>query len=99
MSVTERHARWPWLALGGFFAFALVGMIGVSVNGESLAEQITYVIAFTLFGVVGALLLSRVPGNRIGGLLLFGAAITAGSFAASEVTTYLVERASPTARP
>ena len=90
MSVTERHARWPWLALGGFFAFALVGMIGVSVNGESLAEQITYVIAFTLFGVVGALLLSRVPGNRIGGLLLFGAAITAGSFAASEVTTYLV---------
>ncbi|MGA9161432.1 MAG: histidine kinase [Actinomycetota bacterium] len=90
MSVTERHARWPWLALGVFFAFAIVGMIGVSVNGESLVEQITYVIAFTLFGVVGALLLSRVPGNRIGGLLLFGAAITAASFAASEVTTYLV---------
>jgi signal transduction histidine kinase len=65
-------------------------MIGVSVNGESLAGQIPYVIAFTLFGIVGALLLSRLPGNRVGGLLLFGAAVTAGSFAAGELMTYLV---------
>ena len=49
-------------------------------------------IAFTLFGVVGALLLSRLRGNRIGGLLLFGAAITGASFAASELMTYLVGR-------
>jgi signal transduction histidine kinase len=65
-------------------------MIGVAVNGESLAGQIPYVIAFTLFGIVGALLLSRLPGNRVGGLLLFGAAVTAGSFAAGELMTYLV---------
>jgi signal transduction histidine kinase len=62
----------------------------VAVNGESLAEQIPYVIAFTLFGIVGALLLSRLPGNRVGGLLLFGAAVTAGSFATGELMTYLV---------
>jgi signal transduction histidine kinase len=85
-----RPARWPWVALGGFFSLAIAGMIGVSVNGESLAEQIPYVIAFTLFGIVGALLLSRLPGNRVGGLLLFGAAVTAGSFAAGELMTYLV---------
>jgi signal transduction histidine kinase len=65
-------------------------MIGVAVNGESLAEQIPNVIAFTLFGIVGALLLSRLPGNRVGGLLLFGAAVTAGSFATGELMTYLV---------
>jgi signal transduction histidine kinase len=65
-------------------------MIGVAVNRESLAEQIPYVIAFTLFGVVGTLLLSRLPGNRVGGLLLFGATVTAGSFAAGELMTYLV---------
>jgi signal transduction histidine kinase len=76
--------------LGGFFCLAIAGMIGVAVNGESLAEQIPNVIAFTLFGIVGALLLSRLPGNRVGGLLLFGAAVTAGSFATGELMTYLV---------
>ena len=86
----SRPSRWPWVALGGFFSLAIVGMIGVAVNGESLAGQIPYVIAFTLFGIVGALLLSRLPGNRVGGLLLFGAAVTAGSFAAGELMTYLV---------
>jgi signal transduction histidine kinase len=85
-----RPARWPWVALGVFFSFAITGMIGVAVNGESLAEQIPNVIAFTLFGIVGALLLSRLPGNRVGGLLLFGAAVTAGSFATGELMTYLV---------
>jgi signal transduction histidine kinase len=85
-----RPARWPWVVLGGFFSLAIAGMIGVAVNGESLAEQIPSVIAFTLFGIVGALLLSRLPGNRVGGLLLFGAAVTAGSFATGELMTYLV---------
>jgi signal transduction histidine kinase len=87
-----RHARWPWFALGVFLSLAVVGLILVAVNNESLAEQIPYVIAFTLFGVVGALLLSRMRGNRIGGLLLYGAAITGASFAASELATYLAER-------
>jgi signal transduction histidine kinase len=86
----ERHARWPWAALGVFFSLAIVGLIGVAVNDESIAEQIPFVIAFTLFGIVGALLLSRLPGNRVGGLLLFGAAVTAGSFATGELMTYLV---------
>jgi len=85
-----RPARWPWVVLGVFFALAIGGLIGVAVNGESLAGQIPYVIAFTLFGIVGALLLSRLPGNRVGGLLLFGAAVTAASFAAGELMTYLV---------
>jgi signal transduction histidine kinase len=86
----SRPSRWPWVVLGVFFSLAITGMIGVAVNGESLAEQIPNVIAFTLFGIVGALLLSRLPGNRVGGLLLFGAAVTAGSFAAGELMTYLV---------
>jgi signal transduction histidine kinase len=86
----SRPARWPWVVLGVFFALAIGGLIGVAVNGESLAQQVPYVIAFTLFGVVGSLLLSRLPGNRVGGLLLFGAAVTAGSFAAGELMTYLV---------
>ena len=92
MTEPARRARWPWVALGVFVSFAFVGLILVTVNGESLAEQVPYVIAFTLFGVVGALLLSRMRGNRVGGLLLFGAAVTGASFAASELATYLIDR-------
>ena len=89
-----RPARWPWVALGAFFSFAIVGLTLVALNGESVLEQVPYVIAFTLFGLVGALLLSRARGNRVGGLLLLGAALTAASFAASEFATYLIEKGS-----
>jgi hypothetical protein len=43
-----------------------------------------------LFGLVGALIVSREPGNRIGVLLLYGSGATAASFVAGEVTTVLV---------
>jgi signal transduction histidine kinase len=90
VSGTDRQARWPWWFLGLFFSLAIVSLMGVAVNGESLIEQIPSVIAFTMFGVVGALLLSRARGNRIGALLLYGASTAAASFGAGELTTYLV---------
>ena len=90
MSTQERPARWPWVGLGVFFALAIGGLIGVAANGESLGEQIPFVIAFTMFGVVGALLVSRTPGNRIGALLLYGASAAAASFAAGELATSMV---------
>jgi signal transduction histidine kinase len=86
----SRSSRWPWVALGVFFSLAIGGLIGVSVNGESLSEQIPFVIAFTMFGVVGSLLVSREPRNRIGALLLYGASTAAGSFAAGELATSMV---------
>ena len=97
MTEPVRHARWPLVALGVFISLAIVGMVLVAVNGESLAEQIPYVIAFSLFGVVGALLLSRMRRNPIGGLLLFGAAITVCSLRRSSRPTWPIG-ASPTAR-
>jgi signal transduction histidine kinase len=87
----ERPVRWPWLILTGFFTAAVVALVMVGVNGESLAEQAPYVVAFSLFGVVGALILSRAR-NRIGSLLLYTAAVTAIGFLAGEITTYLVAR-------
>jgi protein-S-isoprenylcysteine O-methyltransferase Ste14 len=78
-----RHARMAWVALGVFVSLAGVGLILVAVNGESLAEQIPYVIAFTLFGVVGALLLSRMRRNPDRRTLVVRRGITGASFAAS----------------
>jgi signal transduction histidine kinase len=77
--------------LGSFLLLAAVGIAGVVVNGEPVLEQIPYVIAFTMFGVVGALLLSRDRGNRIGALFLYGAFTTALAFATAELMTSLVD--------
>ena len=86
----RRPARWPWLVFAGFITCAGVGTALVVYLGESVAEQVPFIIAFALFGIVGALIVSREPGNRIGGLLLYGSGATALSFVAGELTTYLV---------
>jgi signal transduction histidine kinase len=88
----ERPARWPWLVFGGFLFCASVGTVLVAYLGESIAEQVPFIVAFALFGLVGALIVSREPGNRIGGLLLYGSGATAASFVASELVTYLVRQ-------
>ena len=90
-SAPSRPARWPWLILAGFLVAAGVGTYLVAVLGESVAEQVPPIIAFGMFGVVGALIVSREPGNRIGWLLLYGSGVTAAGFVAGELTTYLVE--------
>jgi signal transduction histidine kinase len=85
-----RPARWPWVALGVFFALAIVAMILVSANGESAAEQWPYVIAFTMFGVVGALIVSRDRANVIGRMLLGCSLLVVTGFLAGELTTWWV---------
>ncbi|MGH2596707.1 MAG: histidine kinase [Actinomycetota bacterium] len=87
-----RPARWPWAVLGVFFAIAFVGLVFVVVNDESIAQQVPFVVAFTMFGVVGAIIVSRDRRNLIGLLLVFGAVMTASSFLSGELTTWLVTR-------
>jgi signal transduction histidine kinase len=89
-TTSGRPARWPWIIVGGFILSACVASVLVLVNDGHFLEQVPFIIAFGLFGVVGALILSREPGNRIGGLLLYGSGATAASFVAGEVTTYLI---------
>jgi signal transduction histidine kinase len=86
---TERGARWPWFVLGGFLAVVAIAMLLVGRNGEPLAQQVPYVVAFTMFGVVGAVIVSREQRNRIGLLLLWTAGATAISFGGQELSTYL----------
>ncbi len=88
-STRGRPSRWPWVMLVGFLALALVGTFLVSTNGESVAQQVPFIIAFSMFGVVGALLVSRLPGNRIGALFLYGSFAAALSYVCGEWLTYL----------
>jgi signal transduction histidine kinase len=78
--------------LGVFVAIAVAGSILVAANGGSLGEQIPYIVAFTMFGAVGALILSRDRRNTIGRLLLYGSLTTAASFAGGELATWLARR-------
>ena len=78
-------------SLAAFLAIvAVVAMVLVNANGESLAEQIPYVIAFAMFGVVGALIVSRDRRNTIGLLFLWASFLTASSFLCGEVFTCAV---------
>jgi signal transduction histidine kinase len=86
---TGRPLRWPWAVVAGFTALAIYGSILVFHNGESFAGQAPFVVAFGMFCVVGALIVSRAPGNRIGGLLLYGSAVTVVSFVGGELVTML----------
>jgi signal transduction histidine kinase len=89
---TARPTRWPWSILAGFLVTAGIASIFVVRNGESFGEQVPYIVAFSMFGAVGALIVSRESRNRIGLLLLWTAGITALSFASQEIATYLIER-------
>ncbi len=91
-AVPVRPARWPWLALAGFVVTATIALVLVVANDESIAEQVAYVIAFAMFGAVGALIVSRDRRNTIGLILLGASALTAFSFMSGEVMTYAVDR-------
>ena len=90
--IDTRPARWPWIGLAVFFSFAVIGTIVVVANHESVAAQVPYIVAFTMFGIVGALIVSRDRRNVIGLMLLYASLMTASSFLSGELLTWLVVR-------
>jgi signal transduction histidine kinase len=91
VEVAVRPTRWPWVGLALFIAIATAAMVLVVANAEPIVEQVPFLIAFTMFGVVGAIVVSRDRHNRIGLLLLYAAFITAIGFLGGELTTWLLE--------
>jgi signal transduction histidine kinase len=89
-AIGAEPARWPWVALAAFFAAAIIALVFVALNDESIAAQIPYVIAFAMFGVVGALIVSRDPRNTIGLLFIWSSFVTVSSFLSGEILTYAV---------
>jgi signal transduction histidine kinase len=86
-----RPALWPWVALAVFLGFATMGSLLAVANGESFAAQVPYIVAFTMFGVVGALIVSRDRRNVVGLMLLYGALVSSTSFMSGDLFTWLVE--------
>ena len=66
-----RPARWPWLLLAVFALAAIAGLPLSAANGTGVVDDVPFVVAFGAFGVVGALIVSRDPRNRIGTLFLW----------------------------
>jgi signal transduction histidine kinase len=89
-AIQGRPARWPWAVLAAFVTVAALGMALVAANSEPIAEQIPYVIAFAMFGVVGAFIVSRDRRNTIGLLFLYASFLTAASFLSGEIFTRAV---------
>jgi signal transduction histidine kinase len=84
-TATGRRLRWPWLALAAFVVLAAVGAAAKRAAGGPLAEDALFIVIFFGYGVAGALIATRMPGNRIGALLLYVSGISALAFAASQV--------------
>jgi signal transduction histidine kinase len=87
-----RPARWPWFVLAIFFTIAMVGSAFVVANHEPISEQVPFIVAFSMFGVVGSVIVSRDGRNVIGLMLLYASLLTAASFLAGELFTWLVVR-------
>ncbi len=88
----DRRVTWPWFVLAAFIAIAAVGTVLVAANDEPMGAQVPYIVAFSMFGAVGATIVSRDRRNAIGVLLLWGCFTTAMSFTAGEVATWLYGR-------
>src|ERR1041384_2633551 len=82
------RARWPWVAFAAFGVTFTAGIVFHVLNGLSIATAVPFVLPFTMFGVVGVLVATRDPGNRIGLLLLIGSLIMAACSAAGDFATW-----------
>ncbi|MEO8476255.1 MAG: sensor histidine kinase, partial [Actinomycetota bacterium] len=87
-SMPDAPARWPWLAVVLFSLVAIAGMMIVVANGEPVLAQVAYLLAFWMFSVVGALIVTRDRRNVIGLLLLWCAQITGLAFFSGEWLTW-----------
>ena len=85
-----RRARWPWVAFGAFVITFVAEMIFHVLTDQGVVTALLYVLAFTMFAVVGLVVLTRDPRNRIGLLLLIGSLIMVACTAAGDFATWAI---------
>jgi signal transduction histidine kinase len=85
-------ARWPWFAFATFLVTFVAGMVFHVMNGQGLATAVPFVLAFTMFALVGLLVVSRDPHNRVGLLLLVASLIMAACSSADDFATWAISQ-------
>ena len=85
-----RRARWPWVAFAAFVTTFVAEMIFHVLTDQGVVTALLYVLAFTMFAVVGLVVLTRDPRNRIGLLLLIGSLIMVACTAAGDFATWAI---------
>jgi signal transduction histidine kinase len=87
-----QRARWPWFAFAAFVATFVPGMVFHVLTGQDVVNTIPFVLAFTMFAVVGLVVVTRDPRNRVGLLLLLGSLIMVACSAAGDFSTWARSR-------
>jgi signal transduction histidine kinase len=86
------RARWPWFAFALFLVTFIAGMVFHVLTGQGVATAVPFVLAFTMFAVVGLVVVTRDPHNRVGLLLLVGSLIMAACSSAGDFATWAISR-------
>jgi signal transduction histidine kinase len=84
----QARRRWPWVAFAVFLITFVAGMAFHVLNGQGVVTAIPFVVAFTMFAVVGLVVVTRDARNRVGLLLLVGSLIMVVCSAAGDFATW-----------
>jgi signal transduction histidine kinase len=90
--VPRERARWPWFAFAAFVITFVAGMVFHVLSGQRVATAVPFVLSFTMFAVVGLIVVTRDPRNRVGLLLLLGSLIMVACSAAGDFGTWALAR-------
>ena len=85
---TSERARWPWFVFAAFVGTFVPGMVFHVLNGLGVVTAIPFVLAFTMFSLVGLLVVTRDRHNRVGLLLLVGSLIMVACSSAGDFATW-----------
>jgi signal transduction histidine kinase len=88
----SERARWPWVAFAGFVVTFGTEIVFRVLNGQSIATALPFVLPFTMFAVVGLLVVTRDPHNRIGLILLLSSLIMVACSAAGDFATWALQQ-------
>jgi len=84
------RSRWPWVLVAVYLLILPVTLWLTGVNGRSWLESSPAVIAFTAFGVLGAMILSEQGDNVIGLLLISSPLVLSIGAICGEIATWLI---------
>ena len=91
-SPAPERARWPWFAFAAFVGAFIPGMVFHVLSGLDIVNTIPFVLAFTMFSLVGLVVVTRDPHNRVGLLLLLGSLIMVACSSAGDFATWAISR-------